>query len=572
MQIHIVIAVWGENYIKLMADYALPTLLYVDNLSSVAGRHNCVLVLYCKRSEEQTIREIRLLDCIRKLCQVDIINFDPDSSPDKYQAMAKVHHHAAVRAKKLAAKVIFYCPDGVMANGSLERAIFLAEQGKRAVMVPGPRISEAKAGLHLKPLIRCESPISPREMLGIALPILHPETLRCFWDSDNFSSMPAICCWPVENSGGWLMRAFHLHPFMVDFSRMALVDVLEKDTVDGDFLSQAVGIWTDIHIEQDSDNFGLYTITPDDAVYGASTHAAGSIEMLRSQAFAPNVNAFHRHLFSHAIKMHKHDVNDQWLELEEKTGLLLHLALQPLPLRPSPRRDLCYKVQELYWTLSRMLRRVGEGLAPWFLQKPRSVFGGSSRPCKSSAGQSPKSKGSSMSDNFARLKRINFINTNRCNLRCVYCPQGSHPEDYHADLTPDSFEEIFAFISDHGVKEVGLGYYGEITLVDNWWKPVRRLLDAGVKVKTTTNGATLLSPDEVATFARFEYIEWSIDTHDVEILKKVRKKVDVRTIVHNFHLVFCGICLCRSSSGPAFLQSMLLRHCPSSWRTPRRVG
>jgi MoaA/NifB/PqqE/SkfB family radical SAM enzyme len=137
----------------------------------------------------------------------------------------------------------------------------------------------------------------------------------------------------------------------------------------------------------------------------------------------------------------------------------------------------------------------------------------------------------------SEMSRINFINTNRCNLRCVYCPQGSHPDEYHADLTADSFEEIYNFVVDHKIKEAGMGYYGEITMIDNWWQPVRRMLDAGVLMSTTTNGSTVLSPDEVATFARFKYIEWSIDTYDQQTLKAVRKKVDVRTIVHNYHLV-----------------------------------
>jgi hypothetical protein len=35
-------------------------------------------------------------------------------------------------------------------------------------------------------------------------------------------------------------------------------------------------------------------------------------------------------MFSHAIKMHVHDLDKRWLELEEETGLLLHLALQPI--------------------------------------------------------------------------------------------------------------------------------------------------------------------------------------------------------------------------------------------------
>lgn len=135
------------------------------------------------------------------------------------------------------------------------------------------------------------------------------------------------------------------------------------------------------------------------------------------------------------------------------------------------------------------------------------------------------------------LSRINFLVTNRCNLRCVYCPQGSHPDEYHADLTAESFEEIYSFVVEHKIREASMGWYGEITMIDKWWEPIRRLLDAGVQMSTTTNGATILSSDEVATFARFKYIEWSIDTFDVRTLKAVRKKVDVRTIVHNYHLV-----------------------------------
>ena len=43
---------------------------------------------------------------------------------------------------------------------------------------------------------------------------------------------------------------------------------------------------------------------------------------------------------------------------------------------------------------------------------------------------------------WPRPKRINFIRANRCNLRCTYCPEGSHPDSYYADLENTSFEEI----------------------------------------------------------------------------------------------------------------------------------
>ena len=340
MLIYIIIAVWSEKYIGLMRDYALPSLLYANNLGSVAGRHKCVLVLYCKEEEEEIINKIPTLDLIRKLCEVEIVHIDPENAPSTrvhtstYVAMGQAHHHAAARAKQLGAKVIFYCPDGVLADGSLERAVFLAEQGKRAVMVPGPRISEGEAERHLKPLIRVKNPISPRDMLKTILPILHPEMFRYFWDSEDFSSFPSTCWWRV-GSDGFLIRGFHLSPFMVDFSRIGPIDVMQSDTCDGDFIGQAIGIWSDIHIEQNSDNFGIYSITPDDAHYSAPTNTPGSVNALRSTAYAQNVTPFHRYMFSYAIKMHIHDIDERWLELEEETGLLLHLALQPLPLIPA---------------------------------------------------------------------------------------------------------------------------------------------------------------------------------------------------------------------------------------------
>ncbi|MHB8543117.1 MAG: radical SAM protein [Leptospirales bacterium] len=136
-----------------------------------------------------------------------------------------------------------------------------------------------------------------------------------------------------------------------------------------------------------------------------------------------------------------------------------------------------------------------------------------------------------------RPSRINFILTNRCNLRCVYCPEGSHPQDYYADLDDNLFEEIVAYIKENGVESAGMAYYGELTMVPDWWKKARRLLDMGVALTACTNGHLPLSPEEVSTFARFKYIEFSIDSHDEATVNAVRKKTSVARIVHNFHLI-----------------------------------
>jgi radical SAM protein with 4Fe4S-binding SPASM domain len=160
---------------------------------------------------------------------------------------------------------------------------------------------------------------------------------------------------------------------------------------------------------------------------------------------------------------------------------------------------------------------------------------------------------------FVPPKRINFILTNRCNLRCTYCPEGSHPEDYYADLDDQSFEEIVAFIKEYGVQEASMAYYGELTMVRDWWKKAQRILDLGVALTATTNGHLPLSPDEVATFARFKYIEFSIDSHDEDTVRKVRKKTSVARIVHNFHLIR-AYCLLHNLTPPDLIWTGVLTH------------
>jgi len=98
MLIHIIIAVWSENIsIDARLRTSNPPLCKQPRL--VTRKHKCVLVLYCKEEEEEEINKILHLRLIRKLCEVEIVHIDPENAPNAYIAMARAHHHAAVRAK-----------------------------------------------------------------------------------------------------------------------------------------------------------------------------------------------------------------------------------------------------------------------------------------------------------------------------------------------------------------------------------------------------------------------------------------------------------------------------------------
>ncbi len=135
------------------------------------------------------------------------------------------------------------------------------------------------------------------------------------------------------------------------------------------------------------------------------------------------------------------------------------------------------------------------------------------------------------------VESVEFNFTNHCNLRCVYCPQGTHEEGFHAETSRQQLDQIITYIKNNRVQRASVGYYGETTLVEGWEEVCQTLLDLGVRMTMVSNFARVLTPREVEVLAQFEEIQVSIDIVDQQILRSVRKSVDVRSIIYNSQLI-----------------------------------
>src|SRR5262249_15911588 len=80
---------------------------------------------------------------------------------------------------------------------------------------------------------------------------------------------------------------------------------------------------------------------------------------------------------------------------------------------------------------------------------------------------------------------------------------------------------------------VQISGHGETTIIRNWEIYSKYLQDHGIGVCITSNFSTVYSEAEVDALARMNWITISIDTVDRELLKQVRRKVDLRTILYN---------------------------------------
>jgi hypothetical protein len=330
MHFQIQIAVWGKPYIRIMNDVAVPALLAPRNLPHIAQTHDCSVIFVTAEADIETIRETSGYREMQALCRVEILPTRIDSSQTVYQNLSRAHHLGAMKSASERARAIVLPPDAIVSDGALAALTDAAERGKRAVMCCGPRLLQEAA----LPALRARTSganFTARELVAFMLEHLHPEMQRYFFDSTDFSTFPSMCCWSVGDKG-FLMRCFHLHPLMVDYSSVKGLHALAASTIDGEFIGTAIGKWDDIEIVTDSDDLFIVSLSGRDAWYSESSHKQGSIAELQKTAFHIIVNPLHRMFFTKGIKIHTNDLDEEWDNLEEETGLLAFDVLKaPLP-------------------------------------------------------------------------------------------------------------------------------------------------------------------------------------------------------------------------------------------------
>src|SRR5712691_4107060 len=159
--------------------------------------------------------------------------------------------------------------------------------------------------------------------------------------------------------------------------------------------------------------------------------------------------------------------------------------------------------------------------------------------------------------------------TDRCNLRCVYCHQNLPDFRPQRDINDESFEALVQYAREHKVGMIDLTGAGDLMMHPTWREKCAQLLSAGFQISILLNLGAILSDADAMLVARFHTVTVSIDTMDREILKRVRKSVDVRTIVYNMmRIKACA--LKQNLKGPKWGASVVF-YAESALRLPELV-
>ena len=132
--------------------------------------------------------------------------------------------------------------------------------------------------------------------------------------------------------------------------------------------------------------------------------------------------------------------------------------------------------------------------------------------------------------------------TRDCNLRCVYCAV-SQKGYVGGEMPAEVFNAALKLIqADAGGLRIDLNGHGETTSHPDWLRMARAAIESGASVTLLSNFARPFDADEIRVLASMSVIQISLDTTDDALLRRLRRRVSLGTILRNLHLVRMHAC------------------------------
>jgi len=132
-----------------------------------------------------------------------------------------------------------------------------------------------------------------------------------------------------------------------------------------------------------------------------------------------------------------------------------------------------------------------------------------------------------------KLRLVYLELTNRCNVRCVYCPQSQPSSIDRVDFPKDRIPELITEFKSRGLTYIRLSGIGETTILKDWMGICEQFLEAGFDLEIVSNLAKRLSPEEILMLCRFKKIFISIDTTDPEDFAQLKRNAKLDQVVQN---------------------------------------
>src|SRR5262245_20668731 len=157
----------------------------------------------------------------------------------------------------------------------------------------------------------------------------------------------------------------------------------------------------------------------------------------------------------------------------------------------------------------------------------------------------------------------------KCNLRCDYCAVSS-PSYAGVEMEEELFDRIVPLLANESRAMVHVNGHGETTFHPKWVAWCQRIVEAGHRPYIITNLAKHYTDAELEMLAEFMFIQVSLDSDDSEMMKRIRKAVQVEKVFETIQRIREVAARRASPHMPRFSMSIGV-YDPSIWTLERFV-
>ncbi len=313
--------VWGERYIEYLLTFGLPTLLAPNNLPWLPNRSVSQFTFITRAEDEKRIRASKLFAKLEALISVKFLFLDlyQSGGKEKFGQLGNGLRRGASDA--LGRGYCLFCqPDSIYSDGTLKFLYGVARSGKKACVTHGPSAALEKIVPYLRErnLLTFDevNPLASRVLARALLENQHPdEAVHCM-GNPHYPLGPYMGFWLSPKLDGALFRFVSLHPFLADLSHLSELEGFTA--IDHDFIRAHGFIWSDVHVETDSDHIMVINAKPEkerNAIPNPEITLAPITHLARALFESSNCN-YSRFCFFHGLKVHTGELDRDWHDFE----------------------------------------------------------------------------------------------------------------------------------------------------------------------------------------------------------------------------------------------------------------
>lgn len=213
------VPVWGKDYVSLMLNCLLPSLLTANNLPTLSQHKRSVLVISTTIEGKELAQDSKVIQRCQEFLDIRFTLGDQYVDENKYSSMTRLYMLGLSSLNSgNNINVVYLTPDMFCSDGTVISLLRYLRQGKKMIMVLGPRVVKDTFLKSIQPYLSdhsdCNDLGNTNFLTKLILAHLHPlsKTMNVLGNDFNYD-WPSALFWIEENI--IIAHGFHLHPFLI---------------------------------------------------------------------------------------------------------------------------------------------------------------------------------------------------------------------------------------------------------------------------------------------------------------------------------------------------------------------